>query len=581
MKPFQRERLEYEGAAVAISVVFHIVLFVLLIHFNVAATPGTEREPIRFKVSKIEMPLLPLPAEPARPPEKAVGSPTGAKVALPGIEKFTAPPSETPVRPGLPAPLPAPAIPRQLQIGSMPTREPSALDSANVNRELVAISERQTAEKPKPRPTIEAPLRTVGPELAAPGTLTDKMLAAMRPGVGSTGVVEGPITQALTEIFGQGGRGMPLKELPKPAKRAEEGEHRLGVKPSVPAAPLEPYVNVEVYTWHPPSNPAEGYFEIQIASKPTSALRVVPKDIIYVMDVSGSITKPRVEQLKAGVSAAITRLNPADRFNIICFRQNVTFVSPTLLPASQAGSPRVQQFISSQTSQGMTDFYGTLLPLSQLNRERGRLLMAVVMSDGVPTAGLKDTLEILQRFHEINARRTSVFTFSGGADVDQFLLGFLAYRNQGRSDYVRDEKLMAGYLARQQDLFRNPLLLDVDFKFGGVNPDNIYPRTLPHFFRDSPLLLIGRYDRSKETGFAMEILGKDAAGQPLAMTIRRYFSDRDTGTAAIAQDWARQRIMHLLAQWTETGNAALHAEAVELGKRFNVAVPAMRKEPAR
>ncbi|MBI5397354.1 MAG: hypothetical protein HZA91_18810 [Verrucomicrobia bacterium] len=580
MKPVQRERLEYEGTAVAISVVFHIALFVLLVNYSVRAVPSLERQPLRFKVSKIEMPLAPLPPEPPTPPQKAIGSATGTKIALPGVEKFIAPPAETPVRPGLPAPLPAPAIPQQLQIGAVPAPEPSALDTARVNRDLVAISERQTADKPTPRPTIDAPLRAVGPEMASPGILTDKMLSAMKPGVGSTGVVEGPIMQSLTEIFGQGGRGAPLKELPRTAKRAEDS-HRITGAPAKPAAPLEPYVTVELFTWHPPANPAEGFFEIQITSKPGSPLRVVPKDVIYVMDVSGSITRPRVEQFKAGVRTALTRLNPGDRFNIICFRQNVSFVSPTLLPVAQAGSRRVQDFINSQGSQGMTDFYGTLLPLSQLNRERGRLLMATVLSDGMPTTGLRDTLQILQRFQEINARRTSVFTFSGGADVDPFLLGFLAYRNQGRTDYVSNQNLIADSLVRQQDLLRNPLLLDVDFKFGGVNADSIYPRTLPHFFRDTPLLLLGRYDRGKDTGFAMDIHGNDAAGQPLAMTIRRYFGDRDTGTAAIAQDWARQKINHLLARWVETGNTALHAEAVELGKRFNVSVPELRKEPAK
>jgi Mg-chelatase subunit ChlD len=579
MKPVRRERLEYEGTAVAISVVFHIVLFVILVNLNASPVATEERQPLRFKVSKIDMPLAPLPPEPPPPPQKAVGSPTGTRLALPGVEKFTAPPSETPVRPGLPAPLPAPAIPQHLQVGAMPTPDASVLDNASVNRDLMAMSAK-TVDRPVPRPTIEAPLRAAGPEMASPGTLTDKMLAAMKPGVGSTGIVEGPITQSLTEIFGQGGKGMPLKELPSAARRAADAQRAAGAARK-PAAPLEPYVNVDLFTWHPPNNPAEGYYQIQITSKAGSPLRVVPRDVIYVMDVSGSMTKPRVEQFKAGVRAALTRLNPGDRFNVICFRQNVTFVSPRLLPAAEAGSRRVQDFIAGQSSQGMTDFYGTLLPLSQLNRERGRLLMATVMSDGLPTTGMRDTLQILQRFQEINARRSSVFTFTGGADVDKFLLGFLAYRNQGRLDYADRVNMMADALVRQQDALRNPLLLDVDFQFGGVNSEHVYPRTLPHFFRDTPLLLMGRYARGRETGFAMDIRGTDATGQPLAMTIRRYFGDRDTGTAAIAQDWARQRINHLIAQWVDTGNTALHAEAVDLGRRFNVAVPELRKEPAK
>jgi hypothetical protein len=583
MKPVQRERLEYEGAAVAVSVIFHILLFVLFLNYNVRATPGVEDKPFQFKVSRVDMPMPQLPLPPEPQPQKALGSPQGTKIAPPGIERFIAPPDLGPPKAGVlpPTKLPSPAIPEQLQVGSeLPAREPSALDSARVNRELLAIKERETREKQAPaRPMIEAPLITTGQELKAPAALTEQLLAATRPGTGSTGMVDGPITQSLTEIFGQGGRGPPLQRIPKPPPLPPE-DHRMGAagaKPSKPALPLEPYVNVEVYNWHAPSD-QDGFYQIRITSKANSPLRVVPKDVIFIFDVSGSIGKQRLEQMKAGLRTALTLLNPADRFNIIRFRQNVDFVSPTLLPAAEAGSHHVQRFIDMQHSTGMTDFFGSLLPLSQLNRERGRLLMACVCSDGMPTTGVKDTLEILNRFAQVNARRTSVFTFSGGADVDRFLLGFLAYRNQGQLTYIPDPNAMSTALARLHQALRNPLLLDTSFRFGGINPDVVYPRTLPHFFRDTPLLLYGRYDRAKETGFAMHIRGNDATGQPFEMTVRRYFPAQDNGAHTIAEEWARQKISHLVAQWLDTGNAAHQAEAAALAKRFGVAMPQLLKK---
>ena len=57
----RRERLEYEGAAVALSVLFHILLFVFILNYNVRATPTIEAKPFQFKVSRVDMPFVPLP----------------------------------------------------------------------------------------------------------------------------------------------------------------------------------------------------------------------------------------------------------------------------------------------------------------------------------------------------------------------------------------------------------------------------------------------------------------------------------------------------------------------------------------
>jgi von Willebrand factor type A domain len=571
MNKLRRERLEYEGAAVAISVIFHILLFLLLIHANFGTAAPVEQKPFRFKVSKVEMPLMAMPPPPEpTPEEKAVAAQASRKVGPPAAEKFAAPADVTQagVAGAQPGPMPAPAIPEQLQIGTQPLARPAnPSEPARVSRDLIAMP----VEKPN-RPFVETP-RTIASnnELPAPAVLTEQMLAAARAGIGGTGTFIGPVTQPLTQIFGPGAKSLEqlMKEAvrPPPPRASARGA----------ASELEPYVNVDVYTWHDPANPAEGYFQVRISSRADSPLRRIPKDVFYVVDVSGSIGRQRVEQFKAGLRAALMQLNPGDRFDIIQFRYDIDFVSPVLLPANMASSEQVQQYIARFHSMGTTDFFASTLPMAQLNRERGRLLEGVVLSDGLPTVGVLDALQILHRFAQINGGRSSVFTFAGGRDVDLFLLGFLAYRNQGRIDYVAQPEQIAETFSRVQLAHANPLLLDCQFRFSGVNGDDVFPRVPPHFFRDTPLMLYGRYPRGQVKRLALQLRGENAEGRPMELTVARDLPDQDNGTSHIATDWATQKINHLLANWIDTGDKTLQDQAIALGGRFRVPVPQLRK----
>lgn len=570
MNKLRRERLEYEGAAVAISVIFHILLFIFLIHYNVDSTPVVKERQFRFKISKVEMPMVALPPVPEQTPEeKAVAAGQIRKVGPPVVEKFAAPSDVTKagVAGAQPGPMPAPAIPEQLQVGALPTRQPTSLEPAHINRDLIAMP----VERPN-RPMIQAP-RTMAPgiELPAATALTEQMLASGRVGVGGTGVFTGPLTQPLTQIFGPGAKSVEqlMKEAvkPPPARTAS----------ALPAAPLEPYVTMDVFTWHDPSDAATGYYQVRIASRPDSPLKRIPKDVIFVVDVSGSIGRQRVEQFRAALRAALMQLNPEDRFNIIQFRYDINFVSPTLMPASMVSSEQVQQYIAKFHAMGTTDLFASTLPLAQLNRERGRLLMGVLLSDGLPTVGELDALKILHRFAQINAGRSSVFTFAGGKDVDLFLLGFLAYRNQGWLNYAAEPEKIAETFTRAQLVRAYPLLLDCQFRFSGVSEEEVFPRTLPHFFRDTPLMLYGRYLRGQQKRVAVQIRAENAEGRPMEMTVVRDLPAADNGTSNIAMDWARQRINHLIARWIDTNDRALYQEATALGARFRVAVPQLRK----
>ena len=571
MNNLRRERLEYEFAALIISVVFHMVLIMVLIHCNFGAPLPVEQKPFRFKVSKVQMPLTALPPlpEPAPEEQKATAG-VSRKIGPPAAEKFAAPASVT--QPGVagapPGPMPAPAIPDQLQIGAQPLARPAKpSEPARSSRDLLTMP----VEKPG-RPVIEAP-RSIASntEMPAPEAITEGMLKAMRSGVGGTGTFFGPVTQPLTQIFGPGSKSVEqlMKEAVRPPPPRETSRAKF--------SDLEPNVTVDVYTWHDPAHPEEGYFQVRIGSRADSRLRRIPKDVFYVVDVSGSIGRQRVEQFKTALHAALMQLNPEDRFDIIQFRYDINFISPMLLPASAASSAEVQQYIAKFHAMGTTDFFASTLPLAQLNRERGRLLMGVVLSDGLPTVGELDALHILHRFAQINGGRSSVFTFAGGADVDLFLLGFLAYRNQGELDYVKQPERIAEAFARDQLAHANPLLLDCQFRFAGINGDEVFPRVPPHLFRDTPMMLYGRYPRAQAKRLGMQLRGINADGQPMEMTVVRDLPAADNGTSHIATDWATQKINHLLATWIDTGDQKLQDEAIALGKQFNVPVPQLRK----
>ena len=206
---------------------------------------------------------------------------------------------------------------------------------------------------------------------------------------------------------------------------------------------------------------------------------------------------------------SLKHLNPDDRFNIFVFKdKNISF-SPASLSPSPENIKNAIEFLRGQKSWSTTDIYDALR--ASINLKNPFVpSYRVFMSDGFPTTGIIDARRVINEISRINDNKVSIFTFGGGADVDPYMLDFIAFKNRGWSTVVDREYFMGREFSKFYDEIKDPLLLNVRYYVSGLNDKEIFPQTMPDFFKGSQFVIYGKY--TNENKFAIQIRGDMVRG---------------------------------------------------------------------
>jgi len=576
--------------AVAISLLLHLTIFWWTgrqgIHW-----PGNEGYKLTkpFKIQRVEMEApkpLELPREASRQTGTRLQTPEVTMPAPPPIPEAKKQPSPSAMPPAPApsaiklsdkrAPLPGSALPeakKDSAVQAQQAGEVIAIQKESLKEKIVTAKRQPwetgtsgAAQKPPDTGGGRGALPVASGEgqedarPAAPGT--GKLLGSPTPGDDSgTGA---PITG-----------GMPLPEIEKSKKiPLREGDRvlREDVTKERPYEQLNPWMDIELYVYE--ENRGErrdGYYMLVITAKENNILKVIPKDVMFIVDTSSSIGSGRLFEFKSGVTRSLKNLNPDDSFNLITFRKSAVNYSKTFVPASAGAVADVRKFFSGVDSEGRTDIYRALMPLASLPRERDRMRMAILMSDGNANEGEKNATRIINQFTAKNNGNNSLFSLSGSKNVNKFLLEFLAYQNQGLTNYEPQEHMIGQDFHEFYQTIRDPLLMDLQFRFAGTNPDEVFPRNLPHIYQNTPLKIYGRYDPASEKLFTMQILG-NSFGSTKELLARQSFERAKRGTRQIALDWGKQKTYHLIGQTLTRDSNELQAEIQRTAREYEVDV---------
>ena len=324
------------------------------------------------------------------------------------------------------------------------------------------------------------------------------------------------------------------------------------------------------------ADPGHRYFRLEILRKPDSELPVMPKDVVFIQDVSGSIGETRLAQGKAALKAALAEtLRAGDRFNVFAFRDVTLTPSDAWLTYDPATRLRAEAFIDSLRAIGNTDLFLLLQDILTLPRDPARPLVAVVVTDGEPTVGVTGTARIIGEFTRMNRGRVAVYTF-GAKKRDPYFLDMLCYANRGENTTATGRAAdLAAELAPVFDSIRNPVLKDPSLTFDASSRGEIHPRHLTHLYADRPLVVYGRVPKNvRHVTCQLRGLAADAAYDAL------FAFDLDAAPRAQAdlrQAWARRAMFDLLAQYAENPSAALLARIDAFAREHALPNPYRRR----
>lgn len=325
-------------------------------------------------------------------------------------------------------------------------------------------------------------------------------------------------------------------------------------------------VGLSLLTYREP--PEDGFFLLLVAPNVEVEERhVQPKDMLLVLDTSGSMEGEKLQQAKEALAYVLAHLNQEDRFNVIAFSSGLLPYAQTLRPASEANE--AISWVQRLEAVGGTDIYRALLEaLAQTDPERPTVL--IFLTDGQPTEGVTEIEEILAGVEASASRNVRLFPFGVGDDVNTVLLDGLADQRRGSTGYVRpheriDEEVSAFYAQ-----ISAPVLTDIALDFGDVLVSEIYPTSLPDLFAGTQLILAGRY---RDGGPAQITLTGEVEGARQEFVYEGTFRS-EGGDEFIPRLWAARKIGYLLTQIRIYGEQEEWVDAViALSTRYGIITP--------
>jgi Ca-activated chloride channel family protein len=326
---------------------------------------------------------------------------------------------------------------------------------------------------------------------------------------------------------------------------------------------------------HRPDRTADGHFMLLISPRAElSKQQTLPRDMVFVLDTSGSMQGRRIAQAKAALKFCLSALAPQDRFALIHFATTVTKHTPGLVRAGKQQIQQARHWVDGLEAVGSTDINSALAAaLEMRTAERGRTFTVVFFTDGQPTIGETNPERILENVAAKNTAETRIFTFGVGDDVNAVLLDRLADRTRSVSTYVREQEDIEAKVSGLYAKISHPVLTNLKLSVGpDVTLSEVYPPQLPDLFHGSQLVVLGRYHGH---GHAKVTLSGRAGKETKEFVYEVAFPTRTKEEKGFVEDlWARRKVGYLLDQIRSHGdNKELVDEVVRLAKRYGIATP--------
>lgn len=289
-----------------------------------------------------------------------------------------------------------------------------------------------------------------------------------------------------------------------------------------------------------------GYFTLLLQPPARPAVEdVAPKELVFVLDTSGSMSGLPLETAKRVMRMAFEGLYEHDTFNLITFAGETQVLFEKPVPATRANLKRALDLIEGKRGGGGTEMMKAIRAALADSDAQDHVRIVCFLTDGE----VGNDLAII---HEVKQHpKARVFSFGIGNSVNRFLLDKIAEHGRGEASYVllnrgaeSDAQAAAEAARRFHERVRAPLLMDLSIDWNGLPVADLYPKRLPDLFSAKPIAVTGRFTGGARG--ALRLRGK-RAGQDFEREIFVEFPEVEPRHEALASFWARARIDDLMA----------------------------------
>ena len=287
----------------------------------------------------------------------------------------------------------------------------------------------------------------------------------------------------------------------------------------------------------------DGYFSFIV--QPPARFKesdVTPKEIVFVLDSSGSMNGFPEDRAKQFIDTALNGLYPGDTFNVIKFSGEtaILFKEPVYPTADNIAQAR--EFVNASWGGGGTEMMKAIRAALDPSDSQDHLRIVVFLTDGY----VGNDLEILAEIRKHSNAR--VFAYGVGTAVNRFLIEGMGHEGRGDAEVITSvmrTKEVDAATQRLYDHLRSPLLTDISLDFGGLPVTDVYPAHIADLFSGRPVVVTGRYKHGAKGTITLKA---KRAGDNYVREIPVQFPDTDNDNTVLANLWARAKIDELMSQ---------------------------------
>ncbi|XP_059335971.1 inter-alpha-trypsin inhibitor heavy chain H4 isoform X2 [Ammospiza nelsoni] len=327
-----------------------------------------------------------------------------------------------------------------------------------------------------------------------------------------------------------------------------------------------------------------GYFVHYFAPQ---EMPVFPKNVIFVIDRSGSMTGRKIEQTRDALLKILQDLRQEDHFSFITFNHKVVEWKSSLLPATEENVASAAALVQTLTARGGTDINGALLAaVGMLDRAEGlpehSVSMIILLTDGQPTSGERNVEVIQENLQKAINGNYALFCLGFGFDVSYKFLEKMALSNGGIARRIYENADAALQLQGFYQEVATPILMQIEMQYPENSIEGLTKNNFKLFFEGSEIIVSGKISNEldllpveiKAQSHTSNLTLKEEANVKEKEQV--FQNQRYIFGNFIERLWAYLTIQQLLEKAIsaqEEDQKALEAQALDLSLRYSFVTP--------
>ncbi|WP_339339989.1 marine proteobacterial sortase target protein [uncultured Oceanicoccus sp.] len=343
--------------------------------------------------------------------------------------------------------------------------------------------------------------------------------------------------------------GLPLQNI-ESAYHAinisnQQGIYQVKLDPNHPALKQDFVLRWQAQTGQSPdaalfSQTVQGEHYLQIMMLPpqdTMTEQALPREVIYVIDVSGSMQGPSIIQAKQSLLLAIAQLKDQDRFNILAFNHQTRQLFNQAMPANAGNLATAKAYVEQLQADGGTEMMPALQQSLRYQPDQQTVRQIIFITDGA----VSNEEQLFSAIYQ-HLGQSRLFTVGIGSAPNSYFMRKAAEFGRGSFTYIGDTHAVQQSMSRLLDRLNKPLIKDMTIEWPTANSVEHYPEKIPDLYQGEPLVINAAIENLSGV---ITVRGKQSGGRSWQKKLEIVGNNNHQGVATL---WAREKIQHLLDQ---------------------------------